>query len=122
MSFNSTVFCEDEFWSYEKTWNTDRPKLTKCIGNVGFTIVPNSILILMVLFEFKNILNSKNQQIRLNKYNVTRLLICLITIGSNLILLMNYGYSIVFVDNNVYTLSDFFSSISKLVLSVSLSN
>lgn len=67
---NSTVFCVDDFWISELLWNNQTPKLTKCLGNVGVTILPNFVLLTIALFEFRNINKSTNNRINLNKYNV----------------------------------------------------
>lgn len=75
---------------YNRSWSTDTPRLTQCLRDVGFTLVPSSLVLLFVLFEFNGILASTARPISHNKYNVCRLLICFFGIASNLVLLYNY--------------------------------
>lgn len=87
---------------------------------MGVSILPSLALIFIGSFEFLNIYRSNNKCIHLNKLNVTRFLICLCLFGANLITLVTYMRSIVFDVHNEFTLSDFFSCLCKLLISVFL--
>lgn len=112
-------FCDDDLLDLNRTWNTEKPRLTKCLANVGFTIVPSLIFLVIILFEFNDIYKSKNKLIKLNKFNIGRFLICSFAILSNLSLLFNYGHEILFTSSSVFTISDLFATFIRLLFFVS---
>ena len=117
---NFQKFCNDDFFDSNLTWNSETPRLTRCLAQVGLQIVPSVLFFLLFLLELKFTLNSKHRKIRLNGFNVTRYLICFFCIMSNLSLLYNYSYEISYTQNSPYTLSDLIASVCKVLVFVSL--
>ena len=119
MTINYSQFCNDDLWNSNLTWYNPNPKLTKCLANVGFTIIPSLFFTLIILFEINLIFKSKNRKISHNKYNICRFIICLLAIISNVVLLYNYIYALIRSNSVQYTISDLLAGISKLSLYVS---
>ena len=96
MSHFEENFCGGQFWNYTLVWHSEQPDFTPCFQKTILSWVPLATILLLSLFELPGYFsrNNKNRNIRLNPFNITKLILTFFLIFTNLAELIYIPFSL----------------------------
>ena len=116
-------FCGNStFWDFDLIWNNTQPDFTPCFQRTILSWIPLAVIIFFCLFEVPGYFSkhNKNRNIRLNWFNLLKIILTLCLIAVNVGQLADFG--IVDADDDVLTrpicLADYLFGASYLIAHV----